>query len=114
MSINLKPSGGFLWRDPVFLSIALTAALLFAFPLWFMVTSAFKAEPEIQAIETETNQYATANRAAKAFIDPKMLNDPALFVPDDILAKLEGQGDNSAVTQRADIYEEFKSKIGQG
>ena len=74
----------------------------------------FIQEPEIQAIETETNQYATANRAAKAFIDPKMLNDPALFVPDDILAKLEGQGDNSAVTQRADIYEEFKSKIGQG
>jgi multiple sugar transport system permease protein len=48
--INLKPRGGFLLRDPVFLSIALTAALVFAFPLWFMATSAFKAEPEIQAI----------------------------------------------------------------
>src|SRR4029079_1882735 len=35
---------------PIFLSIALSAALLFAFPLWFMATSAFKAEPEIQAI----------------------------------------------------------------
>jgi ABC-type glycerol-3-phosphate transport system permease component len=50
VSTNLKPRGGFLIRDPVFLSIALTAALVFAFPLWFMVTSAFKAEPEIQAI----------------------------------------------------------------
>jgi multiple sugar transport system permease protein len=50
VSNSLKPRGGFLLRDPVFLSIALTAALVFAFPLWFMVTSAFKAEPEIQAI----------------------------------------------------------------
>ena len=30
--------------------IALVAAVVFAFPIWFMVTSAFKAEPEIQAI----------------------------------------------------------------
>lgn len=30
--------------------IALAAAVVFAFPIWFMVTSAFKAEPEIQAI----------------------------------------------------------------
>ncbi len=30
--------------------IALAAAILFAFPIWFMVTAAFKAEEEIQAI----------------------------------------------------------------
>jgi ABC-type glycerol-3-phosphate transport system permease component len=49
VSISFKPQS-FLLREPIFLSIALTAALLFAFPLWFMATSAFKAEPEIQAI----------------------------------------------------------------
>ena len=74
----------------------------------------FIHEPEIQAKETMTNQYATCNGAAKEFIDPKMLADPAIFVPDDILAKLEGQKDNSGIAQRAEIYEEFKSKIGQG
>jgi spermidine/putrescine-binding protein len=74
----------------------------------------FIQEPEIQAKETVTNQYATCNGAAKEFIDPKMLADPAIFVPDDVLAKLEGQKDNSGSTQRAEIYEEFKSKIGQG
>jgi spermidine/putrescine transport system substrate-binding protein len=74
----------------------------------------FIHEPEIQAKETMTNQYATCNYAAKEFIDPKMLADPALFVPDDVLAKLEGQKDNSGIKQRADIYEEFVSKIGQG
>ncbi len=73
----------------------------------------FIHEPEVQAKETMTNQYATANSEAKKFIDEKTLNDPAIFVPDDILAKLEGQRDNSGITQRLDIWEEFKSKIGQ-
>jgi spermidine/putrescine-binding protein len=73
----------------------------------------FIQEPKIQAKETETNQYATCNGAAKAFVDPKMLADPAIFVPDDVLAKLEGQKDNSGIALRAQIYEEFKSKIGQ-
>lgn len=73
----------------------------------------FIQSPEAQAKETMTNYYATCNSAAKPFIDPKLLNDPAIFVPDDVLKRLEGQKDNSGFTQRADIYEEFKSKIGQ-
>jgi spermidine/putrescine-binding protein len=74
----------------------------------------FIHEPKIQAIETETNQYATPDDAAKEFIDPKMLADPAIFVSAEVLAKLEPQKDNSGITQRSDIWEEFKSKIGQG
>jgi ABC-type glycerol-3-phosphate transport system permease component len=35
---------------PVRAFIALVLAVLFAFPIWFMVTSAFKAETEIEAI----------------------------------------------------------------
>ena len=35
---------------PVLFATALAAATLSAFPIWFMVTSAFKAEPEIMAI----------------------------------------------------------------
>ena len=74
----------------------------------------FIHEPHIQAIETETNRYATPDSAAKQFIDPKMLADEALFVPDEVVAKLEPQKDNSSITQRQDIWAEFKSKIGQG
>jgi spermidine/putrescine transport system substrate-binding protein len=74
----------------------------------------FIMEPHHQAKETMTNQYATCSTAAQAFVDPKMLADPALFVPADVQAKLEGQKDNSGSKLRADIYEEFKSKIGQG
>ena len=50
MLTRAVPRGGFLLRDPIFLAIAATAAVVFAFPLWFMATSAFKAEHEIQAI----------------------------------------------------------------
>ena len=70
--------------------------------------------PQIQAIETDTNRYATPDSAAKQFIDPKLLADPALFVADDVVAKLEPQKDNSGIQQRQDIWAEFKSKIGQG
>ena len=37
-------------RRPIRLLIALVIAALFAFPIWFMVTSAFKAEVEIEAV----------------------------------------------------------------
>ena len=74
----------------------------------------FIHEPEIQAQETETNQYATCNSEAKKFIDPAMLADQALFVPDEVLARLEGAQDRSTDPIRLDIWEEFKSKIGQG
>nr|MBA2756751.1 extracellular solute-binding protein [Chloroflexota bacterium] len=73
----------------------------------------FIHEPEVQAKETVTNQYATPNSEAKRFIDKKMLDDPAIFVPDDVLARLEGAEDTSTDPIRLDIWEEFKSKIGQ-
>jgi spermidine/putrescine transport system substrate-binding protein len=68
--------------------------------------------PEAQAKETMTNQYATCNAEAKKFIDKKMLDDPAMFVPDDVLNKLEGAQDVSTNPLRIQIWEEFKSSIG--
>lgn len=40
----------FVASEPIYLAIAIAAAAAFAFPIVFMVTSAFKAEGEIQAI----------------------------------------------------------------
>jgi spermidine/putrescine transport system substrate-binding protein len=68
--------------------------------------------PEAQAKETMTNGYATCNSEAKKFIDAKMLADPAIFVPDDVLTKLEGAQDVSTNPLRLEIWEEFKSNIG--
>ena len=42
----------------------------------------FIHEPEIQAVETESNYYATANDEAKKLVDPELLANPTVFVPD--------------------------------
>lgn len=70
----------------------------------------FIHEPEIQAVETEWNRYATPNDAAKEFIDPEILNDPTIFVPD--VSGLEGAADVSSNPLRVEIWEEFVSSIG--
>lgn len=72
----------------------------------------FIHDPEVQAKETMHNSYATPNSEAKKYIDPKILNDPAVFVPDEVLKKLEGAQDVSTNPLRIEIWEEFKSSIG--
>lgn len=72
----------------------------------------FIQEPEIQAEETNNNLYATCNDAAKPFVKPEILNNPAIFPPADLIASLEGAQDTSGSTQRSDIMEEFKQAIG--
>ena len=72
----------------------------------------FIHRPEIQAEETNFNLYATPNDAAKEFVDPEILNNPAIFPPDDVIANLEGAEDTSGNNQRIDIWEEFKQAIG--
>lgn len=72
----------------------------------------FIQEPQNQGEETNYNLYATPNDAAKQYVDPKILADPAIFPPDDVMSKLEAQKDTSSSTQRNDIWEEFKSKVG--
>ena len=42
-------------------------------------------------------------------MDPEILDDPAIFPPEDVVANLEGAEDTSGNNQRIDIWEEFKS-----
>jgi spermidine/putrescine-binding protein len=74
----------------------------------------FIHEPEIQAVETEVNYYATPNEEAKKHIDPEILNDPIVFVPQEVLDSgvLEPAQDVSLDENRQRIWEEFKSSIG--
>jgi spermidine/putrescine-binding protein len=72
----------------------------------------FIQEPAIQAAETEFNYYATCNFEAKKLVPQEILDNPAVFPPDDVFAKLEGAEDTSGNNQRLEIWEEFKSKIG--
>ena len=72
----------------------------------------FIHEPAIQAKETETNRYATANEEAKALVAPEILNDPTVFVPEALVSSLEGAQDVSTDPLRVEIWEEFSSSIG--
>jgi len=96
---------------------------LFWLDVWCMLADAphpnasyawldFIHRPEIQGDETNYNGYATPNDAAKEFVDPEILGDPAIFPSDEVIAKLEGAEDTSGNNQRIEIWEEFKSKVG--
>jgi spermidine/putrescine-binding protein len=70
-------------------------------------------EPEVQAAETEYNGYATPNGEAKKLVSEDLLNDPAIFPPEELIATLEAA--DPAVTDneaRLDLWADFKSAIG--
>lgn len=73
----------------------------------------FIHQPDIQAKETDYNLYGTPNDKAKPLVDPAVLNDPAVFPPEDVFKVLEGSQDTSGNNQRIDIWEEFKQNIGK-
>ncbi len=73
----------------------------------------FIHRPAVQGEESNYNFYATPDENAKPFVKPELLADPAVFPPEDVISKLEPAQDTSGNTQRIDIWEEFKSKIGK-
>lgn len=74
----------------------------------------FVHDPEIQAAETSYTLHATPNEAARALVDPELLADPAVFPPEELMDRLEPAVDTSGSTQRAEIWEEFRSRVGRG
>jgi spermidine/putrescine transport system substrate-binding protein len=74
----------------------------------------FIHDPEVQALETVTNRYATPNDEAMKLVPKEILDDPTIFVPEDVLNSglLEGAQDVSTDPLRVEIWEEFKSSIG--
>ncbi len=100
-----------------------TDGTLYWLDVWTILTGAphpeaayaflnFIQEPKIQGAETNINYYATANDEAKKYVDPAILADPTVFVPDEIIPKLEGAADVSTDPLRVEIWEEFVSSIG--
>ncbi|HEY8439364.1 MAG TPA: spermidine/putrescine ABC transporter substrate-binding protein [Candidatus Limnocylindrales bacterium] len=75
----------------------------------------FIQDPAVQAKETVTNRYATANLEAIKLVPKDLLNNPTVFVPDDVLKSglLEGAQDVSTDPLRVQIWEEFTQKIGK-
>lgn len=70
-------------------------------------------DPEVQGEETNYNGYATPNTPAREFVDQALLDDPAIFPPEDVMDSLEGA--DYRVTDdagRLDLWADFKSAIG--
>ena len=72
----------------------------------------FIHRPDVQAAETEYNGYATPNTEARKLVSQELLDDPAIFPPEEVMPNLEGAEDTSGNTQRIDIWAEFKQSIG--
>lgn len=97
---------------------------LFWMDVWVMMADAphpnatyawldFIQRPDTQALETTSNGYATANLEAKKLVPQEMLDDPAIFPPEDVMKNLEGA--DPASTDNADrlaVWTEFVSSLG--
>lgn len=64
-------------------------------------------DPNVQVIESAFTGYASCNDAAKSLMDPAFVKNPAVYVPDEQLARLSVSTDQSGSKQRADIWAEF-------
>jgi spermidine/putrescine-binding protein len=74
----------------------------------------FIQDPEIAAAESNHSGYATVNDEARPLVDKALLENPAIYPPAAVVPYLEAAKDNSASTQRLDIWEEFKARIAAG
>ena len=78
-----------------------------------MVFMNYLNDPEIAAQNAEYVGYGTPNAAAKEFIDPAILEDEAIYPPEDVASHLqwiEDVGDALELYDR--IWTEFKAAVG--
>ena len=68
----------------------------------------FNLDGKVGARLSNFLQFATPNAAAKAFIKPEDLKNPAIYPPADVLAKLEFLEDLGAKTK---LYDEAWTQI---
>ena len=93
--------GTIFWTDTwVMLADAPNPNAAYAFLNWIQ-------DPKQQVVESLYAGYASCNDDAKALLPPEFVNNPAVYVPDEQLAKLSVSTDQSGNKQRADIWAEF-------
>src|SRR5687768_13437124 len=66
--------------------------------------------PEIAAQEAYYTRYATGNHSAMALLDDEMRNDPSIYPPQELLARLESgmPSDDEGQKQRAELWKEVR------
>ncbi|MBB4266394.1 polyamine ABC transporter substrate-binding protein [Roseospira visakhapatnamensis] len=70
-------------------------------------------EPEVAATISNYVAYASANDAAKPFLDDEILNDPRIYPPDDVLGRLfpDRASSQTADRMRTRLWNRFKTGI---
>ena len=69
---------------------------------------AFLLEPRVSARLANFLNYATPNRESKVFLEPSLLNNPAVYPPPDVMSKLEFVEDLGRSTR---LYDEVWTQI---
>jgi spermidine/putrescine-binding protein len=94
----LPKEGATLWMDSVCIpSRARNIESIYAFLDFVM-------EPEINALIVNGISYASANVPARKFIRPEILDDPAIYPPDEALSRCEFVQDIGEATEVMDEY----------
>lgn len=90
--------GGTIWLDSVCVTSA-SRNLVSAYQFLRYLT-----EPEVSARIANGTHYATANLAALPFVDPAIAGNPAIFPPQEVIARCEFLEDLGELTTRLDQY----------
>jgi spermidine/putrescine-binding protein len=96
--------GGVAWVDNMAIPITTDApCTAHTFLNWIL-------DAENGAALTNFNFYASPNAAAEPFVDPEILEDPAIYPPEDVMNRLEFIADvGDAATEYADAFTAAKS-----
>ncbi len=73
----------------------------------------FMLDPKVAAANSNYVEYANGNKDSQPLLDPDVLNDPAIYPPQDVMDKLFTTTTNDQTTQRLITRLWTKVKTGQ-
>jgi spermidine/putrescine-binding protein len=106
ISFTIPEEGGVVWVDNICIPSAVTPEQKLAAEMFID----FLLRPDIGAMLSNFNYYASPNQAAEAELEEDFLNDPAVYPPQELLGKLQyirPVGETESVYQR--LWDEVKA-----
>lgn len=106
VAYTIPQEGGVVWVDNVCIPASVTPEEKLAAEMFLD----FLLRPDIGAMLSEYNWYASPNAAAEELLDPEFLSDPTVYPPEEVLAKLQyihPLGEAESIYQR--MWDEVKA-----
>jgi spermidine/putrescine-binding protein len=106
LEYTVPDEGGVIWVDNICIPNTATPEQKLAAEMFID----FLLRPEIGAMLSEYTYYASPNAAAEELLDEDLLEDPAVYPPDDVISKLqylEPVGEFESIYQR--LWDEVKA-----